>query len=45
MPCAGKGGAAYLSVRKAGDKDWYLRDKRGLAPYQQRQIAQLGTSI
>ena len=36
--------AAYLGVRTAGDKDWYLRDKCGLAPYQQRQIAQLGTS-
>ena len=36
--------AAYLEVRTAGDKDWYLRDECGLAPYQQRQIAQLGTS-
>ena len=36
--------AAYLGVREACEKDWYLRDKSGLAPYQQRQIAQLATS-
>ena len=36
--------AAYLGVREACEKDWYLRDDSGLAPYQQRQVAQLATS-
>ena len=33
----------YVSSRDRGEADWYLRDG-GMAPYQQRQMAQLTTS-
>ena len=36
--------AAYISTREPGERDWYLRDDSGFAPYQQRQFAQLATS-
>ena len=35
--------ADYLSVRSPGAKDWYMAEDSDLAPYQQRQMAQLAT--
>ena len=35
--------AAYVRTRVANEADWYMQRECGLAPYQQRQLAQLTT--